>query len=91
MDKPPRKQAKTTTSSTTSEEVSSIVWEFIKMTSQEEDVINRMYRLVGDRDLNFQYVITNWANVYGVSLTVPTGCRIISHHNHQYCFMGTLS
>ncbi|GMP96623.1 hypothetical protein CsSME_00045173 [Camellia sinensis var. sinensis] len=49
MDKPPRKQAKTTTSSTTSEEVSSIVWEFIKMTSQEEDVINRMYRLVGDR------------------------------------------
>ncbi|GMP96625.1 hypothetical protein CsSME_00045173 [Camellia sinensis var. sinensis] len=49
MDKRPRNQAKTTTSSTTSEEVSSIEWEFIKMTSQEEDIINRMYRLVGDR------------------------------------------
>ncbi|XP_058224992.1 transcription factor TRY-like [Rhododendron vialii] len=44
----PRKQAKTTPS-TTSEEVSSIEWEFIRMTDQEEDIINRMYRLVGDR------------------------------------------
>ncbi|KAB8500220.1 hypothetical protein FH972_025397 [Carpinus fangiana] len=43
----PRKQAKTRRS--TSEEVSSIEWEFIKMTDQEEDLIYRMYRLVGDR------------------------------------------
>ncbi|KAH7863107.1 hypothetical protein Vadar_013412 [Vaccinium darrowii] len=48
MDKRPRKQAKTTTS-TSSEEVSSIEWESTKMTDQEEDIINRMYRLVGDR------------------------------------------
>ncbi|KAF7139455.1 hypothetical protein RHMOL_Rhmol07G0100000 [Rhododendron molle] len=39
----PRKQAKTTP------KVSSIEWEFIRMTDQEEDIINRMYRLVGDR------------------------------------------
>ncbi|KFK22006.1 hypothetical protein AALP_AAs72293U000200 [Arabis alpina] len=32
-----------------SEEVSSIKWEFINMTEQEEDLIFRMHRLVGDR------------------------------------------
>ncbi|XP_042374634.1 transcription factor TRY-like isoform X2 [Zingiber officinale] len=32
-----------------SEEVSSAEWEFINMTKQEEDLIFRMYRLVGDR------------------------------------------
>ncbi|KAJ4911415.1 Transcription factor TRY [Raphanus sativus] len=32
-----------------SEEVSSIEWKFINMTEQEEDIILRMYRLVGDR------------------------------------------
>ncbi|XAR55126.1 hypothetical protein NMG60_11030530 [Bertholletia excelsa] len=47
MDKRPRKQAKT--SSTASQEVSSIEWEFIEMSEQEEDLINRMHRLVGDR------------------------------------------
>ncbi|XP_059662226.1 transcription factor CPC-like [Cornus florida] len=47
MDKRPRKQRKN--ESTNSEEVSSIEWEFINMTDQEEDLINRMYRLVGDR------------------------------------------
>ncbi|KAH6812051.1 Homeodomain-like superfamily protein [Perilla frutescens var. frutescens] len=30
-------------------EVSSIEWEFIDMTEQEEDIINRMHRLVGDK------------------------------------------
>ncbi|XP_022764188.1 transcription factor TRY-like [Durio zibethinus] len=40
-------QAKITTLG--SEEVSSIEWEFIKMTEQEEDLIYRMRRLVGDR------------------------------------------
>ncbi|XP_048334495.1 MYB-like transcription factor ETC3 isoform X1 [Ziziphus jujuba] len=30
-------------------EVSSIEWEFINMTEQEEDLIFRMYKLVGDR------------------------------------------
>ncbi|XP_050385832.1 MYB-like transcription factor ETC3 [Argentina anserina] len=43
-----RKQAKTSSSSF-SEEVSSIEWEFIRMTEQEEDLICRMYKLVGDR------------------------------------------
>ncbi|XP_038725413.1 transcription factor CPC-like [Tripterygium wilfordii] len=47
MYKRPRKQAKTR--STNSEEVSSIEWEFVKMTEQEEDLIYRMYRLVGDK------------------------------------------
>ncbi|CAA7037915.1 unnamed protein product [Microthlaspi erraticum] len=32
-----------------SEEVSSIEWEFINMTEQEEDLIFRMYKLVGSR------------------------------------------
>ncbi|CAA6661047.1 unnamed protein product [Spirodela intermedia] len=32
-----------------SEEVSSARWEAIDMTDQEEDLIYRMYRLVGDR------------------------------------------
>nr|QTT61930.1 TCL1 [Arabidopsis thaliana] len=32
-----------------SQEVSSMEWEFINMTEQEEDLIFRMYRLVGDR------------------------------------------
>lgn len=31
------------------EEVSSIEWEFIDMTEQEEDIINRMHKLVGDK------------------------------------------
>lgn len=32
-----------------SEEVSSIEWEYINMTDEEEDLIYRMHRLVGDR------------------------------------------
>ncbi|XP_008783829.2 transcription factor TRY-like [Phoenix dactylifera] len=47
MDERPRKLPKT--SGYESEEVSSIEWEFINMTEQEEDLIYRMYRLVGDR------------------------------------------
>ncbi|KAI5568322.1 hypothetical protein POPTR_012G031200v4 [Populus trichocarpa] len=42
-----RKQAKINNSE--SEEVSSIEWEFIDMSEQEEDLIYRMYRLVGER------------------------------------------
>ncbi|KAL6124074.1 hypothetical protein ACLB2K_076590 [Fragaria x ananassa] len=38
-----RKQAKT------SSKVSSVEWEFINMSEQEEDLICRMYKLVGDR------------------------------------------
>ncbi|XP_015964525.2 MYB-like transcription factor ETC3 [Arachis duranensis] len=38
-----------TTASTNSEEVSSNEWEFIEMSEQEEDLIRRMYGLVGDR------------------------------------------
>ncbi|KAJ9139785.1 hypothetical protein P3X46_030488 [Hevea brasiliensis] len=32
-----------------SEEVSSIEWKFINMSEQEEDLIYRMYKLVGER------------------------------------------
>ncbi|KAF9671166.1 hypothetical protein SADUNF_Sadunf12G0019200 [Salix dunnii] len=42
-----RKQAKINNAE--SEEVSSIEWEFINMSEQEEDLIYRMYRLVGER------------------------------------------
>ncbi|XP_039046167.1 transcription factor CPC-like [Hibiscus syriacus] len=47
MDRRRRKQAKTTASC--SQEVSSIEWEFINMSEQEEDLIYRMYKLVGDK------------------------------------------
>ncbi|GMH21732.1 hypothetical protein Nepgr_023574 [Nepenthes gracilis] len=47
MDKRRRKQARIR--SCCSEEVSSIAWEFVNMTPQEEDLIYRMYKLVGDR------------------------------------------
>ncbi|XP_047981600.1 transcription factor TRY-like isoform X2 [Salvia hispanica] len=30
-------------------QVSSIEWEFVNMTEQEEDIINRMHKLVGDK------------------------------------------
>ncbi|XP_077228748.1 transcription factor TRY-like isoform X2 [Tasmannia lanceolata] len=46
MDKRRRKQAKTVKEGS---QVSSIEWEFITMTEQEEDLIYRMYKLVGDR------------------------------------------
>ncbi|KAI8572726.1 hypothetical protein RHMOL_Rhmol01G0222000 [Rhododendron molle] len=51
MDKRRRKQLKTTHNHhcSFSEEVSSIEWEFINMTEQEEDLVYRMYNLVGDR------------------------------------------
>ncbi|XP_010053110.2 transcription factor TRY-like [Eucalyptus grandis] len=50
MDERARKKAKkSSTSSTDSEEVSSIEWDVITLTEQEEDLIYRMYRLVGDR------------------------------------------
>ncbi|EEF51329.1 hypothetical protein RCOM_1691440 [Ricinus communis] len=46
----PRKQAKST--ARCSSEVSSSEWDFIKMAEQEEDLINRMYRLVGNSSLS---------------------------------------
>ncbi|ESW30564.1 hypothetical protein PHAVU_002G163500 [Phaseolus vulgaris] len=39
----------TTATSTTSEEVSSKEWKVIHMSEQEEDLIHRMYKLVGDK------------------------------------------
>ncbi|KAI5564740.1 hypothetical protein BDE02_14G079100 [Populus trichocarpa] len=48
MDRRRKKQAKTT-SSCSEQEVSSIEWEFINMSEQEEDLIYRMHNLVGDR------------------------------------------
>ncbi|KAF5195036.1 Myb-like transcription factor tcl2 [Thalictrum thalictroides] len=47
MDKRSRKQQKTTKQEF--EEVSSIEWEFIQMSEQEEDLIFRMHKLVGDK------------------------------------------
>ncbi|KAJ8457800.1 hypothetical protein OPV22_030726 [Ensete ventricosum] len=44
-----RKRQRRTSKRCVSEEVSSVAWELIDMTEQEEDLINRMYRLVGDR------------------------------------------
>lgn len=45
-------------------EVSSIEWEAVKMSEEEEDLISRMYKLVGDRwdsldpsDLPFGWII----------------------------------
>ncbi|KAH7863826.1 hypothetical protein Vadar_022362 [Vaccinium darrowii] len=51
MDKRRRKQMKTSHnySCNCSQEVSSIEWEVINMTEQEEDLIYRMHKLVGDR------------------------------------------
>ncbi|XP_073116513.1 transcription factor TRY-like isoform X2 [Elaeis guineensis] len=46
MDKRPLKHAKIRGYDS---EVSSIEWQFINMTEQEEDLVYRMYRLVGDR------------------------------------------
>ncbi|KAG6749605.1 hypothetical protein POTOM_046663 [Populus tomentosa] len=48
MDRRRKKQAKTT-SCCSEQEVSSIEWEFINMSEQEEDLIYRMHNLVGDR------------------------------------------
>ncbi|KAK4776699.1 hypothetical protein SAY86_005387 [Trapa natans] len=44
-----RRQSKSKSKAVVSEEVSSIEWENIVMTEQEEDLIYRMHRLVGDR------------------------------------------
>ncbi|XP_062154281.1 transcription factor TRY [Alnus glutinosa] len=44
-----RRRAQVEITSFESEEVSSIEWEVINMTDQEEDLIYRMYRLVGER------------------------------------------
>ncbi|KAI5564739.1 hypothetical protein BDE02_14G079100 [Populus trichocarpa] len=60
MDRRRKKQAKTTSSCSEQAtsplllcnnlaEVSSIEWEFINMSEQEEDLIYRMHNLVGDR------------------------------------------
>ncbi|MCL7031598.1 hypothetical protein MKW94_027954 [Papaver nudicaule] len=48
MDRRRRKQSKATTNYE-SEEVSSIEWEAVTMSEQEEDLIYRMHKLVGDR------------------------------------------
>ncbi|KAF5451106.1 hypothetical protein F2P56_031401 [Juglans regia] len=48
MDRRRRKRANIS-STFESEEVSSIEWEVIHMTEQEEDLFYRMYRLVGER------------------------------------------
>ncbi|KAI3929059.1 hypothetical protein MKW92_038888 [Papaver armeniacum] len=48
MDRRRRKQSKAT-ANYESEEVSSIEWEVVTMSEQEEDLIYRMHKLVGDR------------------------------------------
>ncbi|KAF7826161.1 putative WRKY transcription factor 53 [Senna tora] len=47
MDKRPKREK--TTSASYSQEVSSIEWEIINISEEEEDLIHRMYKLVGDR------------------------------------------
>lgn len=47
MDRRRRRHSKAKASC--SEEVSSIEWEAVKMSEEEEDLISRMYKLVGDR------------------------------------------
>ncbi|WOK93818.1 hypothetical protein Cni_G02519 [Canna indica] len=50
MDNPRKKQRRKLISNCSySEEVSSVEWELINMTEQEEDLVYRMFRLVGDR------------------------------------------
>ncbi|KAI6707091.1 hypothetical protein NL676_010053 [Syzygium grande] len=49
MDERRRSRKQQKTGSTSKEEVSSIEWEVVKMTEQEEDLIYRMYKLVGNR------------------------------------------
>ncbi|KAB2632897.1 MYB-like transcription factor ETC3 [Pyrus ussuriensis x Pyrus communis] len=44
-----KQEAKNTANSGSEEEVSSIKWEYVKMSEDEVDLIYRMYRLVGDR------------------------------------------
>ncbi|GAV56919.1 Myb_DNA-binding domain-containing protein [Cephalotus follicularis] len=49
MDNYKRRRKIAKTSTCCSEEVSSIEWKFINMSAEEEDLIYRMYKLVGDR------------------------------------------
>ncbi|GMN44453.1 hypothetical protein TIFTF001_013647 [Ficus carica] len=44
-----RRLPKVVAESVSDQEVSSVEWEFISMTEQEEDIIRRMFRLVGER------------------------------------------
>ncbi|XP_010422764.1 PREDICTED: MYB-like transcription factor ETC3 isoform X2 [Camelina sativa] len=43
------KQAKTNSIVTSSSEVSSLEWEIVNMNQEEEDLVCRMHKLVGDR------------------------------------------
>ncbi|KAG6537683.1 hypothetical protein ZIOFF_002778 [Zingiber officinale] len=48
------------------QEVSSTEWEFIDMSEQEEDLVRRMYRLVGDRSgccqiIEYTLNVCRWA------------------------------
>ncbi|XP_023636328.1 MYB-like transcription factor ETC3 isoform X3 [Capsella rubella] len=43
------KQAKTSSIVTSSSEVSSLEWEIVNMSQEEEDLVCRMHKLVGDR------------------------------------------
>ncbi|KAF8111505.1 hypothetical protein N665_0074s0037 [Sinapis alba] len=47
--KHPKTNAYATIATSSSEEVSSLEWEEIAMTQEEEDLICRMYKLVGER------------------------------------------
>ncbi|AEE81975.1 CAPRICE-like MYB3 [Arabidopsis thaliana] len=43
------KQPKTNSIVTSSSEVSSLEWEVVNMSQEEEDLVSRMHKLVGDR------------------------------------------
>ncbi|GFP95122.1 transcription factor try [Phtheirospermum japonicum] len=49
MDKYRQKHPRTEILAPLKAEVSSIEWEFIDMSEEEEDIINRMHKLVGDK------------------------------------------
>ncbi|KAL0674714.1 hypothetical protein Bca4012_002695 [Brassica carinata] len=60
MDRRRHRQSKAKASC--SEEVSSIEWEAVKMTEEEEDLISRMYKLVGD---SLSYTVRRWELIAG--------------------------
>ncbi|XP_074558219.1 transcription factor CPC-like [Curcuma longa] len=59
------------------QEVSSIEWEFVDMSEEEEDLIHRMYRLVGDR----------WALIAGrIPGRTPEAIERFWIMNYEPCF-----
>ncbi|KAH0881912.1 hypothetical protein HID58_058008 [Brassica napus] len=71
MDRRRRRHSKAKASC--SEEVSSIEWEAVKMSEEEEDLISRMYKLVGDS------IILLDRNMTMSGLSVDSDCLANTH------------